>query len=249
MSKVRGSVKWFSNKKGYGFITPADGSPISEDIFVHQSSLLCDGYRTLYEGWEVEFEIGHDDDGKAKAVNVTGPGGKPCHGERSSRRRPERGSSKPTQRNRAKPKEAFWHAVLADDVKAALKEKNIRTGTGTIDVSCDDVRVKLGTNDYASVAHVGAVIAEGTFSCGEDGVAKFSWTHCIHCPDGGDWAVDLEKVGLLPEALSLADAKVTAVGAEETAQTLWGEKPDPKDVLEASGFLMRRVVLTPRRRS
>lgn len=168
-----------------------------------------------YEGWEVEFEIGHDDDGKAKAVNVTGPGGKPCHGERSSRRRPERGSSKPTQRNRAKPKEAFWHAVLADDVKAALKEKNIRTGTGTIDVSCDDVRVKLGTNDYASVAHVGAVIAEGTFSCGEDGVAKFSWTHCIHCPDGGDWAVDLEKVGLLPEALSLADGELDG-GAEKS---------------------------------
>lgn len=45
--KVQGSVKWFSNKKGYGFITPAEGSPISEDIFVHQSSIHCDGYRTL----------------------------------------------------------------------------------------------------------------------------------------------------------------------------------------------------------
>ena len=47
MSKVQGSVKWFSNRKGYGFITPAEGSPISEDIFVHQSSLQCDGYRTV----------------------------------------------------------------------------------------------------------------------------------------------------------------------------------------------------------
>jgi cold shock CspA family protein len=47
MSKVRGSVKWFSNKKGFGFITPADGSPITDDIFVHQSSIHCDGYRTL----------------------------------------------------------------------------------------------------------------------------------------------------------------------------------------------------------
>lgn len=75
-------------------------------------------------------------------------------------------------------------------------------------MSCNDVRVKLGTNDYASVAHVGAVIGEGKFSCGEDGVAKFTWTHCIHCPDGGDWAVDMGKVALLPEALSLADGEL-----------------------------------------
>jgi cold shock CspA family protein len=45
--KVQGSVKWFSNRKGYGFITPADGSSITEDIFVHQSSIFCEGYRTL----------------------------------------------------------------------------------------------------------------------------------------------------------------------------------------------------------
>ena len=45
--KVQGSVKWFSNKKGYGFITPAEGSSITEDVFVHQSSIFCEGYRTL----------------------------------------------------------------------------------------------------------------------------------------------------------------------------------------------------------
>ena len=45
--KVQGSVKWFSNRKGYGFITPAEGSSITEDIFVHQSSIFCEGYRTL----------------------------------------------------------------------------------------------------------------------------------------------------------------------------------------------------------
>ena len=45
--KVLGKVKWFSNKKGFGFITPAEGSPISEDIFVHQSSITSEGYRTL----------------------------------------------------------------------------------------------------------------------------------------------------------------------------------------------------------
>jgi protein lin-28 len=87
MSRLQGTVKWFSNKKGYGFITPAEGSTTSEDIFVHQSSLKSDGYRTLDEGWQVEFDIGHDDDGKVKAENVTAPGGGPCTGVRSSRRR------------------------------------------------------------------------------------------------------------------------------------------------------------------
>ena len=48
-----GTVKWFSNEKGYGFISPADGSA---DVFVHFSSVQGDGYKTLPEGAEVEFE-------------------------------------------------------------------------------------------------------------------------------------------------------------------------------------------------
>jgi cold shock CspA family protein len=48
--KVQGRVKWFSNKKGFGFITPADGSSVTDDVFVHQSSIFCEGYRTLVSG-------------------------------------------------------------------------------------------------------------------------------------------------------------------------------------------------------
>jgi cold shock protein len=47
-----GSVKWFNAKKGYGFITPDDGS---SDVFVHHSAIEADGYRTLDEGEAVEF--------------------------------------------------------------------------------------------------------------------------------------------------------------------------------------------------
>jgi len=50
---ARGKVKWFSNQKGYGFITPESGS----DVFVHHSAIQGDGYKTLDEGQEVEFEI------------------------------------------------------------------------------------------------------------------------------------------------------------------------------------------------
>ena len=48
-----GKVKWFSNEKGYGFIESSDG----EDIFVHFTGILSEGFRTLEEGQEVSFEI------------------------------------------------------------------------------------------------------------------------------------------------------------------------------------------------
>lgn len=169
------------------------------------------------EGWDVEFEIGHDDDGKAKAVNVTAPGGGPCTGVRSRRRQGGGGggggnNSKPAPRNQnrrgpAKPKEPFWHESLNEDVKNILKEKDIRTTTGTIDVAVGDARVKLGTQGYASVAHAAGIIGEGTFACSENGVATFTWEHCISY--SGSWVVDQEKAALLPSSLSLSDGMST----------------------------------------
>ena len=49
-----GTVKWFNGEKGYGFISPDDGS---EDIFVHYSAIQSDGFKTLDEGDKVEFEV------------------------------------------------------------------------------------------------------------------------------------------------------------------------------------------------
>jgi len=70
--RVRGQVKWFNPAKGFGFITPDSGG---EELFVHQSSIQADGFRSLGEGEAVEFDIETGPDGRAKAVNVTGPGG------------------------------------------------------------------------------------------------------------------------------------------------------------------------------
>jgi CspA family cold shock protein len=49
-----GTVKWFNNTKGYGFIAPDDGG---EDVFVHHSAIEMEGYRKLVEGQKVEFEV------------------------------------------------------------------------------------------------------------------------------------------------------------------------------------------------
>jgi CspA family cold shock protein len=61
-----GTVKWFSDEKGFGFITPEDGS---QDVFVHHSSIVGDGYRSLDEGTKVSYETEPSDKGP-RATNV-----------------------------------------------------------------------------------------------------------------------------------------------------------------------------------
>jgi CspA family cold shock protein len=62
---ARGTVKWFSNQKGYGFITPESG----KDIFVHHSAIQGVGYKSLDEGQQVEFEVQQGPKGE-QATNV-----------------------------------------------------------------------------------------------------------------------------------------------------------------------------------
>lgn len=71
MSRIRGKVKWFNNAKGFGFIGREDGQP---DVFVHYSAIQSDGYKSLQEGDDVEFEIGQGSKGP-QAENVTRVGG------------------------------------------------------------------------------------------------------------------------------------------------------------------------------
>ena len=62
---AEGTVKWFSNEKGYGFISQSDG----EDVFVHFSAIQTDGYKSLQEGQAVEFDVTDGPKGK-QAANV-----------------------------------------------------------------------------------------------------------------------------------------------------------------------------------
>lgn len=67
-----GTVKWFDPRKGFGYIIPSDGS---DQVFVHNSKIHAQGYRSLLEGEPVEYETLTDDLGRISALHVTGPDG------------------------------------------------------------------------------------------------------------------------------------------------------------------------------
>ena len=62
---MKGTVKWFNKKKGYGFIIGED----NKEYFVHYSSIICDGFKTLTDGASVRFDVA-DKDGRTQAVSV-----------------------------------------------------------------------------------------------------------------------------------------------------------------------------------
>lgn len=72
--KQKGTVKWFNSSKGYGFITPGEAEG-EEDVFVHQTAIHAQGFRSLQQGEEVEYVAEEGEDGRMRAVEVKGPKG------------------------------------------------------------------------------------------------------------------------------------------------------------------------------
>lgn len=65
---MRGIIKFFNSLRGFGFISVEDSE---EDFFVHHSDIVMNGFRSLEEGDNVEFEVGVGEDGREKAINVS----------------------------------------------------------------------------------------------------------------------------------------------------------------------------------
>eukprot|EP00250_Pteridium_aquilinum_P004581 c14789_g1_i2 orf=519-1157(-) len=77
LAKKTGKVKWFNTQRGFGFIAPDEGG---EDLFVHQTSIISEGFRSLADGEDVEFVVEDGTEGRSKALEVTGPNGAPVKG-------------------------------------------------------------------------------------------------------------------------------------------------------------------------
>lgn len=86
--KTFGSVKWFDMKKGFGFITPKEGSGVEGDVFVHQTNIQsATGFRSLVDGQEVAFVPRPGKSGKTEAFEVSMPDGSPVKLSMSDTRR------------------------------------------------------------------------------------------------------------------------------------------------------------------
>ena len=252
------------------------------------------------DGFEIEFEIGNDEEGKPFADKVTAVGGTPIPPPDPATRKkkkvkpasPAEGTEEPKKevvgesteeggkkkRNRKKtapkkevaPKKSDWYSELDEAVQKSMEEKGIKIDSGRIFISIGDARLKVGTGGYITLAHASGLVAEGKYSSGTDGKLTATWEKVLKL-DGADWkASSVEAVnGALLSEIDLTNGElrrhrsvlncekmishflvfltdiVKATGADEKPESLWGEgKPDPKDVLEKEGFLMRKISLT-----
>ena len=101
---MKGTVKWYNARKGYGFITPDDKS---DDVFVHATSLKECGLKKLFTGSEVSFEISEDDKGKrVKSIKVTKEVKEEIPQKKDDKKVEKKAAEKPKKKANPKKKES-----------------------------------------------------------------------------------------------------------------------------------------------
>lgn len=204
-------------------------------------------------------------DGAAAKKESTGESGD--EGAKKGRNR------KKTPKKEAPPKKSDWYSELDEAVQKSIEAKGIKIDSGRVFISVGDARLKVGTGGYITLAHASGLVAEGKYTSDKNGKLSVTWEKVLKL-DGAEWKassvdagngallkeIDLttgtfKSIGVVGVCVSLVGAifsshvpcidLVKPTGEEEKPESLWGEgKPDPKDVLEKEGFLMRKVSLT-----
>lgn len=195
---------------------------------------------TKVAGAEVEFEVETEESGKLKAINVTAPGGASLKPPPRRERRPKRDDAEKSEP--PKQREPPFHTVIKEELKEKIEQKGLELGEKiTIDVKLGGARIKLGQGGYTALAHADGLVGEGTFVCDQDGTITFTWERALENESDSWKSCDVSK---LMASLSLVEDDVAPVGADETAETLWGPGKDPSSVLSEHEFKMKRIVLT-----
>jgi hypothetical protein len=172
---------------------------------------------------QVEFELEQDlSSGSFKAHNVTAPGGQPIQ---LPKRRPSSqpihrakkketagatgvaanpsstATTKPRRSGKKKKpadnRELPFHATLPQSVREQISARGIDldANKGTLDIALGDARIKLGLGSYAGYVHKDGIVAEGTYSCDDEGLVTIAWARALQFQDGA-WKSydDLEAV-------------------------------------------------------
>jgi len=148
---------------------------------------------------------------------------------------------------------SYWHYQLSDAVKDALVAKNVPLKFSSMDIAVGGkARIKLGNEGYAACVNVNGTIAEGKFESDADGNVTLTWNRCIALnQETKTWEVcDIASVAadVVPLQVLLVADTVTSVQVGDEVAKVWKDDetvPDPKEVLEANGFAMRRVFWAP----
>ena len=107
----------------------------------------------------------------------------------------------------SKPSEQFWYDSIDNRIKTSIREKAIAMNNGTINVSVDGARIKLGSHGYCFMAHEGGAVAEGRFACDHEGNITFTWKRSlVFARTSSEWMLSRDK-SFLPASFCLADGR------------------------------------------
>jgi cold shock CspA family protein len=137
--KKTGTCKWFNAKKGFGFIKRDDGT---EDIFVHQTGIHAEGFRSLLEDEVVEFNLTQDEQGRLKAIDVTGPEGAFVKGAPKPGSRRNRGRNQRRRRKREQEDENSAPAEEENTGEEGAEEKEEEEDQNTVEETNEETQVE-----------------------------------------------------------------------------------------------------------
>jgi len=186
---------------------------------------------------------GEDGENKGKGRNRRG-GGKKKDGE-GDKKEGEKGDSdkKPNGTGGGrKPRKRFDDDITAD-VKAKMKDKKLDMRQTSLLLSMEKTRLKFGPDGYAALAHADGIMAEGTFTCDDEGKVTLTWKNMLKF-EGGEWKTGDASSKDVVSSFNWTDDNVSGLKSIETPESLWGEgKTDPADALLSNNFQMRKCFL------